>query len=104
EVERESQRVGGLRVRRQASAGREVLPVERRFDPPEQGAVLPGVVRLAQYLGGAGEQTGRVGEERGRDQVLVGGRSRIVGARRVEREPVAEVEARVQDQVVPRQP
>src|SRR5204863_8949040 len=75
EVEREGQRVRGLRVRRQASAGGEVLPVERRFDPVEQRAVLPGVLRLAQYLGGAGEQAGRVGEEGGRDEVLVGGRS-----------------------------
>src|SRR5206468_8352587 len=52
EVERERQRVRGLRVRRQASARREVLAVERRFDPLEQGAVLLGVLRLAEYLGG----------------------------------------------------
>src|SRR5207302_6162547 len=69
EVERERQRVRGLRVRRQASAGREVFPVERRRDPVEQRAVLPGVLRLAQYLRRAGEQAGRVGEEGGRDQV-----------------------------------
>src|SRR2546422_67762 len=103
-VEREGQRVRRLRVRGETAACSEVLSVERRSDLPKELAVLPGVLRFAQYLRGAGQQARRVGEEGGRDEVLIGGRSRIVGARRVEREPVAEVEARVQDQVVPGQP
>src|SRR5256886_5278916 len=76
EIERQCQRVRRLRVRGEATGGGDVLSVERHFDPLEQRTVLTGLLRSTQDRGRASEQARRVGEEGGRDEVLIGGRSR----------------------------
>src|SRR5207244_10320431 len=68
----------------------------------ERRGLVPRVLTTCQYLGCAGEQIGGVCEVRGRDEVLVGRRARVVRTSRLEGEPVAEMEAVLPEKTVAR--
>ncbi len=102
QVERERERVGGLRVGGEPSRAGQVLALERGPDPLEEVAIAPGLRVAPEHGRGAGDQVRRVGEERGAEQVLVGGGAGVVGRRAVEGEPVAEDRVLAPDQVVAR--
>src|SRR5260221_9873751 len=92
--------IRGLRVGADTPRRRDVFGIPCRLDSLEEVAVLTRIIGLAQHLRRTREHVGGMAVERGSDEILVGGRARIVRTHGGEGEPVPVVPAGVPEDLL----